>query len=213
MESIETGGPHQSRRRRLPLFAATTFVLAILTAWNVTRSDALDRAEHAYNRVDLPGCLGLALDHLDRRPWSREAARLAALCLSRLDFADRAAPDFVQQPVPPRTRPGEGCRWCTGQTSVGGRRRPAIRFLPFLQLQIHGFQAAAHEGTADGAAAHMGGDFLGERPSQFASVEGDYLATLRTWRFVHRPIPPEQATPQHAPHSSLAKQRLFAAGR
>ncbi len=70
--------------------------LVILTAWNVTRSDALDRAEHAYNRLDLPGCLGHALDHLDRRPWSREAARLAALCLSRLDFADRAEPYYAR---------------------------------------------------------------------------------------------------------------------
>ncbi len=96
MESTDTERPRRISRRRPPLFATAMLALAILTAWNVTRSDALDRAEHAYNRVDLPGCLGHALDHLDRRPWSREAARLAALCLSRLDFADRAEPFYAR---------------------------------------------------------------------------------------------------------------------
>jgi tetratricopeptide (TPR) repeat protein len=35
-----------------------------------------------------------ALDHLDRRPRDPEAARLAALCLTKLDYADRAEPYY-----------------------------------------------------------------------------------------------------------------------
>lgn len=65
-----------------------------LTAWNVTRSTALERAEAAYRRGDVPTALGAALDHLDRRPWSRPAHRLAAVCLSRLDFAEEAEPHY-----------------------------------------------------------------------------------------------------------------------
>jgi tetratricopeptide (TPR) repeat protein len=61
-----------------------------VTAWNLTRSEALTEAERAYARVDLVGCLQHALDHLERRPWSRDAALLAARCLSRLDYADQA---------------------------------------------------------------------------------------------------------------------------
>jgi tetratricopeptide (TPR) repeat protein len=38
--------------------------------------------------------LSNALDHLDRRPWSREADRVAARCLSRLDFAEQAEPYY-----------------------------------------------------------------------------------------------------------------------
>lgn len=88
--------PRPERRRRLPLFAASMIALLALTAWNVTRSGAIEDAERAYNRVDLVACLGHALDHLDRRPWSRDAARLAALCLSRLDFAEQAEPYYAR---------------------------------------------------------------------------------------------------------------------
>jgi tetratricopeptide (TPR) repeat protein len=61
-----------------------------LTAWNLTRSSALDEARRAYARVDLVSSLQHALDHLERRPWSRDAALLAAHCLSRLDYSDEA---------------------------------------------------------------------------------------------------------------------------
>jgi len=61
-----------------------------LTGWNVTRSTGLDEARKAYARGELAPCLQQTLDHLSRRPWSREAALLAARCLSRLDFSDSA---------------------------------------------------------------------------------------------------------------------------
>jgi tetratricopeptide (TPR) repeat protein len=68
--------------------------LAIITAWNLTRSEALAEAERAYGRGDLVGGLQHALDHLERQPWSRAAALLAARCLSRLDYADQAEPYY-----------------------------------------------------------------------------------------------------------------------
>jgi tetratricopeptide (TPR) repeat protein len=64
--------------------------LLALTAWTATRSDALTEAEGAYRRKNLIAALRCAEDHLVRRPWSREAERLAARCLSELDFADAA---------------------------------------------------------------------------------------------------------------------------
>jgi tetratricopeptide (TPR) repeat protein len=64
--------------------------LLALTAWNLTRSHALATARQFYARGDLVASLQHALDHLERRPWSHEASRLAALCLSRLDYADAA---------------------------------------------------------------------------------------------------------------------------
>ena len=64
--------------------------LLALTAWNLTRSEGLSHARQAYARSDLVSCLHHALDHLGRRPWSREASLLAALSLSRLDYADAA---------------------------------------------------------------------------------------------------------------------------
>src|SRR5262249_48934173 len=48
----------------------------------------------AYSRGDLAAGLKGALDHLDRQPWSREAALLAANCLSRLDYSDLAEPYY-----------------------------------------------------------------------------------------------------------------------
>jgi tetratricopeptide (TPR) repeat protein len=64
--------------------------LLTLTAWNVTRSAALAQARRSYARGELVACLEQALDHLQRRPWSRAAALLAARCLSRLDYASDA---------------------------------------------------------------------------------------------------------------------------
>jgi tetratricopeptide (TPR) repeat protein len=68
--------------------------LSVLTAWALTRSEALLEARRAYVRGDLATCLGHAIDHLGRQPWSREAALLAARCLSRLDYAEDAEPYF-----------------------------------------------------------------------------------------------------------------------
>lgn len=69
-----------------------------LTAWVWTRSEALGEAEAAYRRardpIELANTLRLALDHLDRRPWSRPAALVAARCLSRLDYVDEAEPYY-----------------------------------------------------------------------------------------------------------------------
>jgi tetratricopeptide (TPR) repeat protein len=65
-----------------------------LTAWNVTRSEALAAARQAYARGELVSSLQHAIDHLSRRPWSREAALVAARSLSQLDYADAAEPYY-----------------------------------------------------------------------------------------------------------------------
>lgn len=70
--------------------------LIALTAWNVTRSDSLTEAVVAEERGDFVQAVRHALDHLDRRPWSRDAARVAARGLSRLAFVDAAKPYFDQ---------------------------------------------------------------------------------------------------------------------
>jgi tetratricopeptide (TPR) repeat protein len=75
-------------------FVGFTAVLLLATAWNLTRSEALTQARAAYAQGDLPACLEYSLDHLRRRHWSREAALLAARCLSRLDYADLAEPYY-----------------------------------------------------------------------------------------------------------------------
>ncbi len=82
------------RGRSLALLTLVAALLMIVSAWNVTASTALNGARAAYARGDLPGCLRHALDHLGRRPWSREAVLLAAHSFSRLDFADLAEPYF-----------------------------------------------------------------------------------------------------------------------
>jgi tetratricopeptide (TPR) repeat protein len=75
------------------LFVALVSLLA-LTAWNVTSSTAIEEASKAYSIGDLPHALQYALDHLGARPWSREAAVLAANCLSRMDYALEAEPYY-----------------------------------------------------------------------------------------------------------------------
>ncbi len=65
-----------------------------VTAWNVTRSQALAEAKLAYAKQDVVRALQKALDHLGRRPWDREAQLLAARCYSQLDFADDAEPYY-----------------------------------------------------------------------------------------------------------------------
>ena len=69
-------------------------VLLIVTGWAVTRSTSLEVARAAYSRGELVPALEASLDHLARRPWSRDAARVAALCLSRLDRASEAEPYY-----------------------------------------------------------------------------------------------------------------------
>jgi tetratricopeptide (TPR) repeat protein len=76
------------------VFGGFMAALLLATAWNVTRSEALTQARSAYSRGDLPVCLQHSLDHLRRQPWSREAALLAARCLSRLDYAEMAEPYY-----------------------------------------------------------------------------------------------------------------------
>jgi tetratricopeptide (TPR) repeat protein len=75
-------------------FSVIILGLLISVAWNLTRTDAIAAARSAYVQGELALCLQHALDHLDRRPWSAEAALLAARCLSRLDYAGEAEPYF-----------------------------------------------------------------------------------------------------------------------
>jgi tetratricopeptide (TPR) repeat protein len=79
-------------RRRPQKLGLVIFLIGLLsvTGWNVTRSSAVIEARRAYLRGDLAVGLALALDHLDRQPWSGEAALLAANCLSRLDYSGQA---------------------------------------------------------------------------------------------------------------------------
>jgi tetratricopeptide (TPR) repeat protein len=65
-----------------------------LTCWQGTRSAALTQARDAEGRGDFATALRCALEHLDRRPWGRDADRVAARCLSRLDFAEKAEPYY-----------------------------------------------------------------------------------------------------------------------
>ena len=69
------------------IFAIFLVGLLSVTAWNLTRSTAVLEARRAYARGDLALGLARSLDHLDRQPWSGEAALIAANCLSRLDYS------------------------------------------------------------------------------------------------------------------------------
>jgi tetratricopeptide (TPR) repeat protein len=97
-ESLQEAPPVPSRprgsRRRLLGRLLVLLLLLALTAWNVTRSEALAEARTAYQRGHLVRALAKSLDHLKRRPWSREASLLAARCFSQLDFADDAEPYY-----------------------------------------------------------------------------------------------------------------------
>ncbi len=79
---------------RLVLGSALLLALAAGTYWNATRSPALSRAVAAESKSQFADALQAALEHLDSRPWSRDAARIAARCLSRLDFVDQAEPYY-----------------------------------------------------------------------------------------------------------------------
>jgi tetratricopeptide (TPR) repeat protein len=87
----------QSNRWRTKIFFSLSLIgLLVLTVWNLTRSVALARAAQAYARSELASCLGHALDHLERQPWSHEGALWAARCLSRLDYSEQAEPYFLR---------------------------------------------------------------------------------------------------------------------
>ncbi|MDX2038415.1 MAG: tetratricopeptide repeat protein [Isosphaeraceae bacterium] len=83
-------------RRLAPVLAGIVLVaLAGATFAVVTHSRRRLEAEAAYTRGNLLEALRLSLDHLEFQPWDREASRLAALCLSRLDFAAEAEPHYA----------------------------------------------------------------------------------------------------------------------
>jgi len=90
MEQARLPSLRSPRWRAAVVFTLVLIGLLILTTWNLTRSAALSEARRAYIRGDLAGCLQHALDHLNRRPWSREAALWAARSLSRLDYSGEA---------------------------------------------------------------------------------------------------------------------------
>lgn len=90
----------QSRARRshrslkLIIFAVLPLGLIVATAWNLTRSTALVDGQQAYSRDDFAVGLSRSLAYLDKQPWSREAALLAAKCLSRLNYVLEAEPYY-----------------------------------------------------------------------------------------------------------------------
>jgi tetratricopeptide (TPR) repeat protein len=88
--------PPSSRRAMVRTIAGATLLagLVALTAWNATRSPALAEAREAEAGDDFTTAIRAALDHLDRRPWSREACLIAARCLSKLDFGAEAEPYY-----------------------------------------------------------------------------------------------------------------------
>jgi tetratricopeptide (TPR) repeat protein len=67
-----------------------------LTAWRATRPQALAEAEVAYANSDLVTALRRASDQLDCWSPSPRAARVAALSLSRLDFALESEPYYYR---------------------------------------------------------------------------------------------------------------------
>ncbi|MDR3632195.1 MAG: tetratricopeptide repeat protein [Isosphaeraceae bacterium] len=83
-------------RRYGSFLAVSTVVVGVLglTAWNVTRSSELEVAREEFVKGRHTKALQHALDHLERRPWSREAALTAARCLSLLDYPDDAEPYY-----------------------------------------------------------------------------------------------------------------------
>jgi tetratricopeptide (TPR) repeat protein len=98
---VSRGGyPARGRgRARVALKGLVAVAVLALTGWSWHRSESLaareaGRARIAYARGDLPEALAWVLARLDRRPGDREAAKMAAKCLSRLDFADAAEPYY-----------------------------------------------------------------------------------------------------------------------
>jgi tetratricopeptide (TPR) repeat protein len=93
------GGATAPRRRgrKICLAIAVGLIAAGLLAafaWSEFYPRALADAELAYRRNDLRTTLRIAKGHLERRPFSRYAALLAARSLSRLSQPDQAEPFY-----------------------------------------------------------------------------------------------------------------------
>lgn len=84
----------RGKRRRWPwIVVACLIIVAPIAGWLVWsewNAPELIKAETAYSRNDLLGALHAARSHLASRPYSNAAARIAALCLSRLGQAGEA---------------------------------------------------------------------------------------------------------------------------
>jgi tetratricopeptide (TPR) repeat protein len=85
-------GPRLRRRVAIAFLIAAGLLVAV--SWFEFYPTGLAQAEKAYRRNNLEGALHIALAHLERRPFSRYAALLAARCLSRLGQPDRAEPYY-----------------------------------------------------------------------------------------------------------------------
>lgn len=95
LDAKPTSDPRPARGRTgLILGGLALLALAALTSWNASRSPALTRARVAESRGNFADALQAALEHLDTRPWSREASRIVARCLSRFDFSEKADPYY-----------------------------------------------------------------------------------------------------------------------
>lgn len=92
------GRPARAGRRRsiLGTLARAALLLGLLglTSWQATRSPALVQARDGEESGNYVLAVQRSLEHLERRPWSREASLIAARSLSRLDFAERAEPYY-----------------------------------------------------------------------------------------------------------------------
>lgn len=97
-QSPDTHAPRRGLRERgrVVIRLAVLFALGALTAFSLTRSDALREAQAATNRNDDLTATRRALDHLARWPRSQEAAKRAALALSRMSYAALAEPYYAR---------------------------------------------------------------------------------------------------------------------
>lgn len=74
--------------------AALLLGLLGLTYSQASHSPSLSRSRDSEDRGNYVSATTHALEHLERRPWSRDAALIAARSLSRLDFAEQAEPYY-----------------------------------------------------------------------------------------------------------------------
>jgi tetratricopeptide (TPR) repeat protein len=86
----------RAARTRIARGLALTVLIGLLVATyrNAPRDTTLDQARSALGRGEIANALGLALQRLERRPRDREAALIAARCLSTLIYADEAEPYY-----------------------------------------------------------------------------------------------------------------------
>ena len=133
--------------------------LLSLTAWNVTRSEAMLAARQAYWKEDFALALAHSLEHLHKQPWSGEAAVLAANCLSRLNFARGRA--VLPSCRPARIeRPADSGLWSGSRASARARDPSFSRGAGTLAQQRDGdapprWRLARLSGP-DGRASHPG---------------------------------------------------------